>query len=81
MNTRWFPTWGNARKGKLLCGVFWNLMDGVAQNELMDLGGCNAVFYSPCGSDLAALEAALTEVNLTDKMYDNPQADVHDISS
>ncbi len=54
-------------------------MDGVAQNELMDLGGCNAVFYSPCGSDLAALEAALTEVNLTDKMYDNQQEDVHDI--
>jgi hypothetical protein len=54
-------------------------MDGVAQNELMDLGGCNAVFCSPCGSDLAALEAALTEVNLTDKMYDNQQEDVHDI--
>ena len=79
MKTRWVPTCGNARKGKLLGGVFWNIMDGVAQNELMDLGGCNAVFCSPCGSDLAALEAALTEVNLTDKMYDNQQEDVHDI--
>ena len=45
----WFPKWEKARKGKLLGGVFWNLMDGVAQIELMDLGGCNAVFYSHVG--------------------------------
>jgi hypothetical protein len=32
-----------------------------------------------CGYDLAALDAALAELNLTDKMYDNQQEDVHDI--
>jgi hypothetical protein len=36
-STRWFSKWGHQRKGKLLARVFWDVMDGVAQNELMVL--------------------------------------------
>jgi septal ring factor EnvC (AmiA/AmiB activator) len=34
---QWFPKWGPKRKGKLLAEVFWDVMDGVAQNALMAL--------------------------------------------
>jgi hypothetical protein len=36
-NMLWFRSWGRKRKGKLLAEVFWDLMDGVAQDELMHL--------------------------------------------